>query len=249
MIVCVYVDGLLVGGSQEDCESLLLSLMTTLQTNDLGECTWYDGCGIGRHAELRTIKLSQETYVESLMTRFDVHTTFDNPAFLGADLELKRDRESEEDWPVREVVGSLLWLLIMTRPDTTNVVPAVALYAHAPTEMLWQAITKILPYHNGNTSFGITYVRGSGLGLEVYADTDHADKAKDRPSVSGISVTLGGTVVSYPSKTQHVVSLSTSDADYIAAGDEVKKALFVSVIMSFIAPETSGANIKVFKDN
>ena len=60
MLIGVYVDGLLVGGSQDDCESLLLSLNKTFPTKDLGECTWYDGCGIERNAELGTIKLSQE---------------------------------------------------------------------------------------------------------------------------------------------------------------------------------------------
>ena len=64
-------------------------------------------------------------------------------------------------------------------------------------------------------------MRGSGLRLEVYADADYADKANDRRSVSGIAVTMGGTVVSHASKTQHVVSLSTSEAEYIATGDGV----------------------------
>ena len=77
---------------------------------------------------------------------------------------------------------------------------------------------KILSYLNGTKSFGITYVRRSGLGLELYTDADYADKANDRRSVSGVAVTLGGTVVSHASKTQHVVSLSTSEAEYIAAG-------------------------------
>ena len=58
MIIGVCVDYLLVGGSQEDCESLLLSLNKMFPTNDLGERTWYDGCGIESNAELGTIKLS-----------------------------------------------------------------------------------------------------------------------------------------------------------------------------------------------
>ena len=66
MIVGVYVDDLLVGGSPEDCESLLSSLNSRFPTNDLGECTWYDGCAIERDMELGTIKLSQEAYVEKL---------------------------------------------------------------------------------------------------------------------------------------------------------------------------------------
>ena len=53
------------------------------------------------------------------------------------------------------------------------------------------------------------------------------------------------------SKTQRVVSLSTSEAEYryIAAGEGVKEALFVRAVLSFIAPETSGASIKVLEDN
>ena len=86
-------------------------------------------------------------------------------------------------------------------------------------------------------------MRELGLGLEVYTDADYADKVYDRRSVSEIAVTLGGTVVSHTNKTQHVVSLSSSEA-YIAARDGVKGA-----VLSFIAPETSGTSIKVLEDN
>ena len=67
--------------------------------------------------------------------------------------------------------------------------------------------------------------------------------------MSGIAVTLGGTVVSHASKTQHVVSLSTSEAEYITAGDGVKEAMFVRTLLSFIVPATSGARITVLEDN
>ena len=150
---------------------------------------------------------------------------------------------------MRESIGSLMWLSTMTRPDITNAVRAVARYAHEPTERLWQAITKIMSYLNGTKSLGITYVRGSGLNLNVYTDADCANKENDKRSVSGIAVTLGGTVVSHASKTQRVVSLSASEAECIAAGDGVKEALFVRAVLSFIAPETCGASIKVLEDN
>ena len=136
MIIGVYADGLLVRGSQEDCESLLLSPNKKFPTNKLGECTWYDGCGNERNAELGTIKLSQEACVEILIARFDIHTTSDTPASLGADLGPKRSDESGGDWPVREAVSSLLWLSTMTRPDITNAMRAVARYAHTLTGRL-----------------------------------------------------------------------------------------------------------------
>ena len=82
----------------------------------------------------------------------------------------------------------------------------------------------------------------------MYADADYANKENDRRSVSGIAVTSGGTVVSHASKIQRVVSLSTSEAEYIAARNSVKEALFVRAVLSFIAPETCGASIKVLED-
>ena len=75
-------------------------------------------------------------------------------------------------------------------------------------------------------------MRGSGLGLEVYADADYADKANDSRSVSGIAVTLVGTVVNHANKTQHIVSLSTSEVEYIVAGDGVKEVLCVPLCLS-----------------
>ena len=67
--------------------------------------------------------------------------------------------------------------------------------------------------------------------------------------MSGIAVTLGATVVSHASKIQRVVSLSTSEAEYIAARDGVTEALFVRAVLSFIASETGGVSIKVPEDN
>ena len=249
MIVGVYVDDLLIGGSEEDCQSLLASLNKIFPTNNLEECTWYDGCGTQRDVELGTIKLSQEAYVESLMKQFGVQSISDIPASPGADLGPKQDDELGGDCPVKEAVGILMWLSILTRPDITNAVRAVARYAHEPTIRLWHEVMKILSYLNGTKSLGITYVRGLGLSFNVYADAGYANRDNDSRSVSGIAVTLGGTVVSHASKTQRVVSLSTSEAKYTAAGDGFKEALFVRAVLSFIALETCGASVKILEDN
>ena len=83
----------------------------------------------------------------------------------------------------------------------------------------------------------------------MYVNADCADKAYDGRSVSGIVVTLGGTVVSHVSTTQHVMSLSTSEAEYIAAGDEIKEVLFVRAVPSFITSEMSGGSIKILEGN
>ena len=183
------------------------------------------------------------------MKLFDVQSIFDIPASPGADLGSKQNDEPGGDWPVKEAVGSLMWLSTMTRPGITNAVQALARYAHEPTERLCQAIMKILSCLNRTKTLGFTYVRGSGLSLNVYADADYANKDNDRRSVPGIAMSLEGIVVSHASTTQRVVSSSTSEADYIAAGDGVKESSLVRAVLSSIAPETCGASAKALEDN
>ncbi|CAN0299130.1 unnamed protein product [Ectocarpus fasciculatus] len=249
MIIAIYVDDLLVAGSEEECDALLASLNKKFPTNDLGECTWYDGCGIERDLDSGTLTISQSAYVESMMKRFDVMTTSPIPASPGVDLGPKRDDEPGGNWPVREAVGSMMWVAIFTRPDIANALRAVARHAHAPAERHWRAALKILEYLNGTRNIGITYARGSGLDLEVYVDSSYADASTNRRSVTGIAVTIGGTVISHASKTQPVVAMSTSEAEYIAGAEGVKESLFVRNVLSFMAPETCGASIKVLEDN
>ncbi|CAB1100018.1 unnamed protein product [Ectocarpus sp. CCAP 1310/34] len=132
--------------------------------------------------------------------------------------------------------------------DVSFAVRAVARHAHAPAKRHWDAVQKILGYLKGTRDLGITYQRGSGLGLAVYVDASYAD-TEDRRSVSGLVTTVGGTVVSHGRKTQSIVSLSSTEAEYIAAGEGVKEALFVRAVLSFVAPETSGSSIRVLEDN
>ena len=149
---------------------------------------------------------------------------------------------------MREAIGSLMWVSTFSRPDISFAVRTVARHAHAPTERHWKAIVKIFAYLKETRDLGITYKRGSGLGLAVYVDASYAD-AEDRRSVSGLATTVGGTVISHGSKTQAIVSLSSTEAEYIAAGEGVKEALFVRAVLSFVAPETSGGSIQVLEDN
>lgn len=153
------------------------------------------------------------------------------------------------DKPVRQMIGSLMWTATFSRPDISPALNKVQRHAHAATDRHWRALLRILSYLNATKHFGITYVRGSGLDLEVHVDASYAEKEADRRSLTGIAVTVGGAVVSHASKTQRIVAMSTTEAEYIAAGEGVKEALFVRAVLSFVAPETSGAKIKVLEDN
>ncbi|CAB1116924.1 unnamed protein product [Ectocarpus sp. CCAP 1310/34] len=97
----------------------------------------------------------------------------------------------------------------------------------------------ILGYARRTSHFGLSFQRVTvkGLSLQGYADADFASKAADRRSVSGGIVTCGGGAVSWFSRTQKCVTLSTTEAEYVALGDVVKEILFLRQIWRFMLPQ------------
>ena len=125
----------------------------------------------------------------------------------------------------------MIWLLSPTRPDISNAVRSVARYSSAPKAIHWKAALGILAYINGTSCLGITYQKGTAasISLEVFADADYASKATDRRSVSGGAIMCAGACVCWFSRTQKCVTLSTSEAEYVALGDAVKEFFKTSV--------------------
>ena len=168
---------------------------------------------------------------------------------VGLKLEEFKKDEPEGDWPFCEVVGSLMWLANQTRPDISNAVRAVARYARAPKSVHWGTALSILKYLKTTSDLDITYQRGSGLDLDIFADADYASKATDRRSVSGGVVMCGGTAVSWFSRTQNCLTLSTTEAEQVAMSECAKEALSVRHVWCFILPALGMPCMKVFEDN
>ena len=101
------------------------------------------------------------------------------------------------------------------------------------------------------SSFGITFQRGTieGFHLVSFADADYASEATDRRSVSGGIVMSAGGTVSWYSKTQKCVTLSTTQAEYVAMSDVAKEILFLRQVWRFMLPRASMPCIPLFEDN
>ena len=85
--------------------------------------------------------------------------------------------------------------------------------------------------------------------MQVFADADYPSKATDRRSVSGGLVMCGGASVSWFSRTQKCVTLSTTEAKYVALADVIKEVLFLRQVWRFMLPEVGMPCIPVFEDN
>ena len=112
----------------------------------------------------------------------------------------------------------------MTRPDVANAVRCVARHAHDPCERHWKAVLQILAYLNATRDFEITFRKREKFSLSVYADADYAGKEADRRSISGVPVMLGGAAVYATTCTQHCVTLSATEVEYVAIAEGAKRA-------------------------
>ena len=101
------------------------------------------------------------------------------------------------------------------RPDIASAVRAVARHAHNPATRHWKVVRKVIAYLKATKDVGVVFRRGGDLKLSLFADANYADRCNDRRSVSGVAVMLGNTTVSASSTTQHCVTLSTSEAEYM----------------------------------
>ena len=247
----LHVDDIFAVGLKSRCDVFRDELNRMVPVKHLGGLRWYGGCHYTREREMGTLTISQKTFADELVKTFCVTSTQSVPLRVGVKLEDFDEDEMIENWPFRELVGSLMWLSVSTRPDISNAVRAVARYCTAPRAIHWKAALGILEYINGTSEYGITFQRGtsSSISLEVFADADYASKATDRRSVSGGVIMCGGASVCWFFRTQKCVTLSTSEAEYVALGDAVKELLFLRQIWRFMLPSKVMPCFPVFEDN
>ena len=223
-------------------------LLEEFQTTG-GELSWYLGCAFERDRKGGVLRASQRAFIESVVSRYGIDAVSDLPASQSVDLGPRRDDEPVCDKPVRAAVGRLIWLGGVTRPVIADAVRAVARQAHDPAERHWRAVRKMIAYLNKTKDLGLVFVKDGDRRRSVYLDADYANKDNDRRSVSGVAVMVGGTVVNASSTTQHCVSLSTSEAEYVAMARGANTALFTKAVLDFLQPELANETIDVFEDN
>eukprot|EP00253_Pinus_taeda_P007023 PITA_07023 len=138
------------------------------------------------------------------------------PTVMG--LKLSKEDSSKDFDPslYKSIVGSLMYLTA-TRPDIMFDVSLISRFMERPKEAHWQAAKRILRYVKGTKSFGILYNVSEHSDLVGYTDSDWAGSVDDRKSTSGYVFHMGSETISWASKKQSIVALSTAEAEYVAA--------------------------------
>lgn len=132
--------------------------------------------------------------------------------------------------PYRPLIGKLLYLARGTRPDIANTVRELSRFSSQPTMEHWQACKRLLRYLRGTSNYRLSYYGGKPLQLESYMDADWAN-SNDRKSISGMLIKLAGGAVSWSSKKQSTVSLSSTEAEYNSLSEGTREVIWLRQLL------------------
>lgn len=162
-----------------------------------------------------------------------------NPIVPGVKL-IKHDfREVADANLYKQMVGCLMYLAA-TRLDLMYVINLVSRFMGSPSEHHMQVIKRVLRYVKGTMDFGVMYKRNGNEKLVAYSDSDYAGDLDDRRSTSGYSFMLSNGAVSWSSKKQPVVSLSTTEAEFISAAACACQAVWMRRILEKLGHVQNG---------
>jgi len=150
------------------------------------------------------------------------------------------------DVPYCKAVGALNWAMLATCPDIAYAIATVVRFGANPGPMHWEAIKRIFRYLAGTCDLCLSYSKTRCI-LKGYADAD-GSMAEDRHTISGYAFLINGGVVSWSSKHQEIVSLSTTESKYVAAMHGMKEGLWLKSLLSEIFGPFSSP-ITLFSDN
>jgi hypothetical protein len=146
--------------------------------------------------------------------------------------------------PYLAAVGALMYLATSTRPDIAYAVGYLARFNSNPGIAHWNAVKHLLRYLKGTTDYSITYSPDASTSelFSTFSDADHGGCKDTGRSTGGYLVKIGTGAVSWSSKLQSIVALSTTEAEYIAAvsaGKEIRWMRNLLLEMGFPATTPS----------
>jgi len=234
IVVVAHVDDLtIVASSVMLIEEVKAKLRIELEITDLGEIHWILGLTVQRDRTLRTISLGQQSYIEAILQRFGLENArtlampMDPHVHLSSSQSPTTQAEfaAMRDVPYREAVGSLMYVSLGTRPDITYAVGIVSKFNDKPGLAHWTAVKRIFAYLAGTRTLRLTY-GGEKRELLGFSDAD-GSMHEERKAVSGYAFLIDGGAVSWSSKKQEVIALSTTEAEYVATTHAAKEALWL----------------------
>jgi hypothetical protein len=245
--VQVHVDDFLIAGHNDsEVDGVLNALRAEFELRQMESASYFLGVELAYDREKGEMKMSQQRYANEVLARFQMADAEPKPTPLPHGAMLRRAEDGEEVFAdsrkYRELVGSLMYLAVYTRPDLAQAVYQLARYMSAPTAQHWEYGKHVLRYLKGTVGYGIVY-GGGDLSFRAYSDADWAGDRDSRRSTTGYVFMLNGGAVSWRSRLQHTVAVSSMEAEYQASADAAREAMWLSELQSVFSGKREPVHI------
>jgi hypothetical protein len=186
----------------------------------------------------------------------DCHPT-GTPMAPGSNLSKEQSPETHaeiremQNFPYMNAVGSLMYLATTTRPDIAYTVGVLARFNSNPGMTHWKAVKHLFRYLKGTTDLKLVYRPDPTIQdkFVAFSDADHGGNKDSRKSTTGYMVKMGSGAVCWSSKLQPIVTLSTTEAEYVAAVAAGKEICWMRNMLGELGYTTSSQPSKLFVDN
>ena len=251
LYLTLYVDdGLLFSSSNEIIDQFLNEMEQTFKiTRSSG--SYFVGMEIERDREKKTLKISQTAYVKKVLDRFKALNPkkSDTPVESGQVLSKEGVGDDVDPRLYRELVGSLMYLSTISRPDLAFAVNHVARFMQTPKQSHFSAAVKILGYLSTTVSHGITYDGSLKFKIDGYCDSDYAMDPDTRWSTTGYVFLASGAPIVWSSQRQHLVCSSTCQAEYVALASAGKESEWLRQVKKIVRTKKSDLVTAIYCDN
>ena len=198
-----------------------------LPMTDIGEMKKILGLRVERNREEGTIP--QGPYIDTILMHFHMQNAYptSTPFNISTklDLPLETNDRPQTNAPYAQAIGSLMYATLGTRPNIAFVTQHLSQFTNSYGLEHWTAIKHVLCYLIGIWDDGILFRKEARLELWIYVDTNYANRS-DARSISGYVAMLGGGSIAWSARKQHTVSLSMTEAKYIALTEGAKELIW-----------------------
>lgn len=250
MFLVLYVDDMIIfAPKQEMIERFKQEIFQVFNMTNDGECSFFLGThiekgqsGIVLHQKnliLQTLKrygLEDLPPVKTPMTKIPDANTGDKPS-----------KEFIHEYISK--VGSLIHPAQITRPDIAHATSVVGRFNANPNQEHLDAVHRIFAYLKGTPDRGIYYNPEEELKLEMFVDSDWGGCPDTHRSTTGWVCTLGRKPISWSSQRQKTVALSTTEAEYVAATEAAKEAVWLKGLINELGTQFRIESIPLYIDN
>ena len=265
MMLFLFVDDFQVSYHHEDkaeWNELKAMLVRRFDAKDMGPSKWILGMRITRNRAARTIDLDQELYITKALEKYGLAECkiADTPEVVGAAQQEPSAQQQKlvDRQRYMEIVGTLMYAAISSRLDIAHAVHYLACFMLAPTELHMAAAERVLRYLAGTKEVGLRFGSRNGdrdaavgsrgrqlvqVDICAFSDADWANNKADRKSVTGWVAKLNGDPVSWASKKQRTVALSTCEAELYAKAAAIQEVLWLRGLMKELGLYTTAGTV------